>query len=404
MELYQQKSRWKIYLAVVGLAIVIVSVVYTSYLAGKLAVVEENNARFWVMAQEDVSDTDSEIDEYCDFTLHYEILASNTTIPVIIANQSGGVDWAVNFDDTTRTGLQDELNSMREGGVEPINSFGTNIYIGESKILRQLRYFPIVQFLLIGAFILFGYLGFNSARRAEQNRVWVGMAKETAHQLGTPISAILAWMEHLKAIREDDGEVQEVIVELRNDIDRLELIADRFSKIGSEPKLEPVNIYEELHKCRLYMEKRASRKVSFSFPTPYAGLLKANINPPLFDWVIENLLRNALDAMDGKGKISAEVYEDSSHVFVDISDTGSGIPAGKHKTVFQPGYTTKKRGWGLGLSLAKRIIEQYHNGKIYVKRSVEGEGTTFTISLPKSVVTQRPAVAASASKVGGVRS
>ncbi len=388
MDIYTRKSRWKLYLALLGLAIVVISILYTSYLARRLALVEQNNTRFWAMAQEDINDMDDEAFEYCDPTLHLAILESNTTIPVIIASEQGRVDWGRNWgsegNDTNKVYLEQQLEKLVDSGAEPIPSFGTNIYFGESKILQQLRFFPVVQFLLIGGFMIFGYVGFNSARRAEQNRVWVGMAKETAHQLGTPISAIVAWIEHLKLLREGDEETMEIVEELRNDVMRLELIADRFSKIGSAPKLDPVNIYEELDICRQYMEKRAPRRVDFHFPDPQEGQLSVNINPHLFDWVIENLLRNALDAMDGRGSISAEVYEDSENVYVDITDSGKGIPSGKHKRVFQPGFTTKKRGWGLGLSLAKRIIEQYHSGKIFVKRSEEGKGTTFTISLPKA--------------------
>lgn len=388
MDIYSQNSRWKIYLAVVGIAIVLISIGYTSYLARRLAVIEQNNARFYAMAQEDLSEPDPELDEYCDITLQREILTANTTIPVIIVNEAGGIDWAVNFGeeyDTDTAYLQQQLADFRQSGQPPIPSaFGTTIYFGESRILQQLRYFPFVQFMLIGAFILFGYLGFNSARRAEQNRVWVGMAKETAHQLGTPISAIVAWVEHLKLMREQDEEMQEVVSELRNDVQRLELIADRFSKIGSAPKLEVVNVYRELDKCRAYMEKRAPRRVTFDFPAAAAGQALIAINPPLFDWVIENLLRNALDAMEGRGEISAIIYEDGDNVYIDVSDTGKGIPANRFKSVFRPGYTTKKRGWGLGLSLARRIIVEYHRGQIYVKRSEEGRGTTFTISLPRA--------------------
>lgn len=391
MDIYQRKSRQKWYLAILGLAIVIFSILYTGYMAEQLAVVERNNTRFFAIAQDDLLSSDPEADEYCDFFLHSEILTSNTTIPVIIANEQGGVDWAANWGNDTRNTdkdyLQEQLSVLQENGAEPIQGYatGTALYFGESKILRQLRYFPIIQFFLIGGFIVFGYLGLNSARRSEQNRVWVGMAKETAHQLGTPISAILAWIEHLKLIREDDEETMEIADELRNDVERLELIADRFSKIGSAPKLDKINIHQELTKCKDYMQRRASRKVSFHFPDPTTNEQMVSINPPLFEWVVENLLRNALDAMGGKGEISAEVYEDNQYVFVDITDSGKGIPANNHKRVFQPGFTTKKRGWGLGLSLTKRIIEDYHGGKIFVKRSEEGKGTTFTISLPKNI-------------------
>ena len=388
MDIYARKSRWKLYLALLGLAIVVISMFYTSYLARRLAVVEQNNARFWVMAQQDLNDMDDEMSLYCDVTLQQEILTSNSTIPVLIVNEKGGIDDAVNWGDGLDTNynyLKKQLEQLREAGIEPIQSFGVELYFGESRILQQLRFFPVVQFMLFGAFMLFGYIGFNAARRAEQNRVWVGLAKETAHQLGTPITAIVGWIEHLKMVREGDEEVSDILTELNNDVGRLELIADRFSKIGSTPELKEANIYEELDNCRTYMEKRAPRKVSFDFPAADAGHIKVAINSPLFAWVVENLLRNALDAMEGKGVISAHIHEDDRHVYVDISDTGKGIPSGKFKTVFQPGYTTKKRGWGLGLSLAKRIVEQYHRGKIFVKQSEESKGTTFTISLPKSM-------------------
>ncbi|TNE58112.1 MAG: HAMP domain-containing histidine kinase, partial [Bacteroidetes bacterium] len=228
------------------------------------------------------------------------------------------------------------------------------------------------------------YLGFSASRRAEENQVWLGMAKETAHQLGTPITAILGWVEALKAANEDNPMNQEMLDELRNDVTRLELVADRFSKIGSQPDLTPVNAYDQLEKCRVYMQRRAPRKVTFDFPDPTAQEPRnIGINPPLFNWVIENLLRNAIDAMEGGiGVITAVVYDEPGQVCFDISDTGKGIPSGKFATIFKPGYSTKTRGWGLGLSLSKRIIEQYHRGKIFVKRSEQGKGTTFTIKLP----------------------
>lgn len=387
MDIYQRRSRQKIYIALLGLIIVAISTWYSTYMADRLAKVEQNSAGFLATAQDDFTSLDEEAFDYCDFTLHLQILEQTTTIPMLIVNEKGTVDWGRNWGseelDSDQDFLQTKLQEFIAAGVEPLEGYGTKIYVGESRILNQLRYFPVIQFLLIGGFILFGYWGLNSARKAEQNRVWVGMAKETAHQLGTPISAIVAWIEHLKLMRGDDEETMEIAAELRNDVQRLELVADRFSKIGSAPKLEPINIYEELDLCREYMEKRAPRKVSFHFPEAGATPKIVHINPHLFDWVVENLLRNALDAMGGKGAISAHVYEDTSNVIIDIEDTGKGIPSSSHKRVFQPGFTTKKRGWGLGLSLAKRIIEEYHKGKIFVKKSEEGKGTVFTISLPK---------------------
>lgn len=370
------------YLGVGGVLILIVSLVYTRYLSKMLAQSERTKVENFVLALHQLADTERAMDE--DVTLQQAIVSSNTTIPVAIVNDNGGIDYAVNFEREDLSYVKKEVAKLRKNGFRPIPSFaGTSVYFKESRVLRQLRFFPLIQLILIAAFVGFGYLSFSSARRAEQNRVWVGMAKETAHQLGTPISAIIAWIEHLKAVIEEENEAHDILMELRKDVERLELVADRFSKIGSTPVLERVNIYDELDQCRAYMQARAPRKVSFHFPEVSHNPLYVNLNQHLFDWVVENLLRNAIDAMDGKGSISAEVYEDGETIAIDISDTGKGIPHSRFRTVFQPGYTTKKRGWGLGLSLAKRIIEEYHDGKIFVKRSEEGKGTTFTIRFPK---------------------
>jgi signal transduction histidine kinase len=387
MDIYSRKSRWKLYLAVAGIVIVLISLVYTNYLTQQLAREERNKAQIWARAMEKLNEPMEPECEHCkDLTFFLEIIQANQTIPVMLVNDRGNVEDAVNFGTDDPEEWQKEFEKMRADGAQSIEGFGNAIYYKESTILQQLRFFPIVQLILIGAFIGFGYMGFSSARRAEQNRVWVGMAKETAHQLGTPISAIVAWIEHLKMIRQNDAEVQEVIEELSEDVNRLDLIADRFSKIGSSPELNSVNVFKELDEVRAYMQRRASRRVKFEFPDPGQAPITASINPHLFDWVLENLMRNALDAMGGQGVISTDVYEDNNYVYIDLTDTGKGIPNGKFKTVFRPGYTTKKRGWGLGLSLAKRIIEEYHSGKIFVKWSEEGKGTTFTIQLPKQPV------------------
>ncbi|MEM9921415.1 MAG: HAMP domain-containing sensor histidine kinase [Bacteroidota bacterium] len=384
MDIYTKKSRWKFYLALGGMIIVAISLFYTNYLASKLAEEERKKVETWSEAIKRIGE--GELND-CDYTLHTKISRSNTTIPVILVDDRDNIIGAANFGeslDTNMVYLVKELEKIKADGSEPIEVDPQYVYFKESYLLKLIRYFPLLQFFLIVAFIVFGYIGFSSARRAEQNQVWVGMAKETAHQLGTPISAIMAWIEHLKMTREGDEPTQEILRELDNDVGRLSLIADRFSKIGSEPTLDRINIYDELEECRAYMQRRAPRKVVFNFPKPdESEALFVNINSHLFDWVIENLLRNALDAMDGKGSISAEVYDDTNSVYIDLSDTGKGIPSSKFNTVFQPGFTTKKRGWGLGLSLAKRIIESYHSGRIFVKKSVVNEGTTFTIELPK---------------------
>ena len=381
------------YLAAAGAVIVIISMIYTKYLTDQLAREELKKVEQMKRAYETLSLPTTDTSQLnCDVTFQNSFLETNTTIPIMLVDANGNPQAARNFgekNDTSATFLTKKLKDFKAARQQPIevSIFGERqfLYFEHSFILTLLTYYPVVQLVLISAFIAFGYLGFSTARRAEQNRVWVGMAKETAHQLGTPISGIVAWIEHLQGLREEDQEMIEVLDELRNDVTRLELIADRFSKIGSAPELKPVNIYDELERCRQYMQRRAPRKVAFEFPDPAAQPpLTIRINSHLFDWVVENLIRNALDAMEqGVGKISATVYEDETSVYFDISDSGKGIPASKFKTVFQPGYTTKKRGWGLGLSLAKRIIEDYHSGRIFVKKSAPSEGTTFTIQLPK---------------------
>ncbi len=379
MDIYAQKDRWKIYLAIGGIAIILVSIFYTNYLAQALGNEERAKVENWALAQQQIIEGKAQ-----ELQLHLQVITSNNTIPVILVNDRNQIESAANFGpelDLDEEFLQQELKRLQDKGVEPIRGDVYSIYYKESTLLRQLRYFPVIQFFLIGAFIFLGYLGFSSARKSEQNRVWAGMAKEAAHQLGTPISAISAWMDHLRALREDDPEVVEVVEELERDLGRLELITERFSKIGSLPELKTVNLYEEIENGRQYMERRAPRHVQFDFPDPKQELL-ARINPPLFNWVLENLLRNALDAMNGRGTITVQAYMVDDKVAVDVTDTGKGIPSGKRTSVFKPGYSTKKRGWGLGLSLAKRIIEQYHHGKIFVKWSEEGKGTTFTLHLP----------------------
>ncbi len=383
MDIYRRKSRWKWYLGAVGIIIVLISLVYTNFLSKRLAEGERTKAENIALAMTTINEAD--YTENLDLEL--QTIQSNTTIPIIIQYENGTLE-AINFSEerlSDSTFLARQVTAMEKEGFEPIsNSLGQKFYYKESTVLRLLRFFPLVQLILIASFIGFGYLGLSAARRSEQNRVWVGMAKETAHQLGTPISGMVAWLENLKLLREEDGEVLEIVEELGKDVNRLELIADRFSKIGSSPKLEPIDLYYELDQCRSYMERRAPRKVKFDFPGPQTGIATVNINAHLFDWVIENLLRNALDAMGSEGNISATIYEEGSQFCIDISDTGKGILPSRFKTVFQPGFTTKKRGWGLGLSLAKRIIEDYHKGKIFVKDSIENVGTTFTIKLPKA--------------------
>lgn len=386
MDIYEKKSRWKVYLALAAIAIIAISMLYTINISKQLADGEKSKVELYKKVLESLNDPNN-LNK--DISLETELINSEIlkNIPVIFVDESGiiygGANWG-EARDTNMVFLQKKLGEIKKSGRKPIEGEGyaRYIYYEHTRLLKLLTYFPIIQVFLILVFVFIGYMAFSSAKKSEQNQVWVGMAKETAHQLGTPISAILAWIEHLDQIVDKDPESTEIIGELKNDVNRLELIADRFSKIGSTPRLQTINLVQELDNNKKYMQKRAPRKVVFDFPDVEQKPVYAEINPHLFDWVIENLIRNALDAMDSTGKIQCTLQVSENHVIIDLKDTGKGIPSSKWKTVFQPGYTTKKRGWGLGLSLAKRIIESYHHGKIFVKHSAPDKGTCFTIQLP----------------------
>jgi two-component sensor histidine kinase len=314
-----------------------------------------------------------------------EVASNPASAPAIYTDSASNIITYGNID-TTRIKkdpayLPRLLEDMKANGDTMQISLGYGkkniIYYMESPQLQALRYFPIMMFVIVGMFIVVAYLLFSTSRRSEQNLVWVGMAKETAHQLGTPLSSLIAWLEYLKL----KGVNDEMTQEIAQDVKRLEMITERFSKIGSQPVLNIENVNEALANAIDYISKRSPKTVQFVFHNK--GKLGVPLNIPLFAWVIENLCRNAVDAMDGNGKITIEVSDLQQYVYIDISDTGKGIPRSQQKTIFEPGFTTKKRGWGLGLSLVKRIIEQYHGGKIFVKRSEPGKGTTFRIVLNK---------------------
>ena len=391
MDHNSQRSHWKIYLAIAGLVILLISLFYTTYLAQRLREGERNKALLLFDAYNSINDqSDPETaDVEADLTLPTNIIIANNDIPIMVVDKDDRVIYAKNFGealDTNQVFLQEKLLNLKRKGPEPtmLTDSQQYLYYQNSRLHELLTYFPFLQLLLLGAFVAIGYISVNNARRAEQNRVWVGMAKETAHQLGTPISAIIGWIEHLRDSPNTDTDELEVLKEMQNDVDRLDLIADRFSKIGSAPALSPVDIYAQMREITTYIRRRASRKIIFEEPAESTAPLLVGINPPLFNWVIENIMRNALDALEeGTGTIAWTVHSFDDHIEIDISDTGKGIPPSKLKVVFEPGFTTKARGWGLGLSLAKRIIENYHKGKIFVKHSKLNEGTTFAIHLPK---------------------
>jgi len=316
-----------------------------------------------------------------------EVAVNSASVPVIYTDStrynvlaSGNVD-SLKIKDPIFVKEMLVLMASENQPIEVEIGDGSKSYIfyKESILLTQLKYYPYVMFSIIGLFLFVAYLLFSTARRVEQNQVWVGMAKETAHQLGTPLSSLIAWLEYLRS----KGLDPETAAEIEKDVKRLETITERFSKIGSVPKLDTVDLVKVLSDAVNYMKLRTSKNISFSIDSGNEKEVCGQLNVPLFEWVIENLIRNAVDAMDGNGSIIISLSDQIQFVYIDITDTGKGIPKSKYKTVFEPGFTTKKRGWGLGLSLTKRIIENYHSGKIFVKSSEIDKGTSFRIVLNK---------------------
>jgi signal transduction histidine kinase len=495
MQQFAQKQRWKVALFVAGAAIVGLTLWYSGTIARTLRKEEQLKVQLWSEAivqraelvryterlfeslrKEERSKANLLIEGYrlleaqppgsnCDVTLNAAVIQANQTIPLLVQNERGLIEFTLNlplemsqdsaaidslarvlrdrgsvirFDRGASTVYYDESTRFRELRAvmsDLIKSFITQTVINsasipvllldstrtklvrteriglselqdtaaliadfstgnppivldlpevgrqyilydESMVLKQLRFFPIIQLIIIAGFLLFAYLIFSTFRRVEQNRVWVGMAKETAHQLGTPLSALLAWVHVL----EEQGLDPEIIVELNKDLDRLQTVADRFSKIGSEPELKRLDLADFVQDSIKYMKPRMPRRVTFQVDVDPG--LQAKFSPPLYGWVLENLVKNAVDAMAGDGTLTVHLSRQNRQAMLDITDTGKGIPKSQHRSVFEPGFTTKKRGWGLGLSLVKRIVEQYHGGKIFVLRSEEGAGTTFRVTLP----------------------
>ena len=350
MDNYSKAGKWKIILGLIGVIFLIIPWFYTNYLATKLEEGERAKVEIFAKTLEEVVNNE---DLNADFTYQYEILEKFKDIPMIAIDEEGKVKEVFNIDELTDT--LEMVQSFKKTGIAPIEGFGyaRYIYYKHPYILTLLSYFPWVQLFLLLIYILIGYAVFSASRREEQNRVWVGMAKETAHQLGTPISGIMGWIENLKMnLDPNESDQTEIIYEMERDVNKLQQVADRFSKIGSVPDLHKRSLIEELLVCKNYIEARASRNVVFDFPESSPAQFYSMINTNLFHWVIENLLRNALDAMDGKGVIKFQVSQEQVGVNkISIQDTGKGIPASKVKTIFKPGYTTKERGWGLGLSL-----------------------------------------------------
>ncbi|WP_416868085.1 MAG: sensor histidine kinase [Imperialibacter sp.] len=396
LEFYKDNSNFKWVVVLIAILISIGSIYYTNIVVESLKEREKRLIDLFANTLEYTANEDGEANLTFIFD---EIIVANNSIPVIIADEFGIPSQSKNVKkaDEAKTEreririLAETLKDM-EKDHEPIvvtlrnknknyEITGYNyIYYQNSDLLKQLTYYPYIQLSVIFLFGLIAYIAFNSSRSAEQNRVWVGLAKETAHQLGTPLSSLMAWVEYFKT--DDRFKDSDIIPELNKDIERLEMITSRFSNIGSVPQLNEENLYDALEETISYLQKRVSTRVKFILSAFPNKDIKADINKPLFAWVVENLCKNAVDAMSGTGTIEIKILKaNEGKVMVDISDTGKGIPKSKIGSVFQPGYTSKKRGWGLGLTLVKRIIENYHTGKIFVKSSELDKGTTFRIVL-----------------------
>lgn len=374
---------WRSLLAVIAIAIVSGTVFYSNYLGRKIAREERQKVEEWVEASNALLSATTG-----DTRLPFKIIQDNDDVPVIWTNERDSIIQFINLDSQKviiDTGyIRKKLNEFRAINepvkwTDPYDSTRFNLYyFGHTSLLNEVRYYPLVQLLIVALFIIITLLALQSRNRSVQNMLWTGMAKETAHQLGTPVSSMQGWVEMLK---ERQG-AEQIAAEMEKDVERLKLVSDRFGKIGSVPQLEPHNTVEQVQRMVDYVKKRAAGKVQFHFIHEHAIMI-APLSPPLFDWVIENLLKNALDAMDDNGSITVTLKEETGKVLIDIADTGKGIASQNINRVFKPGFTTKKRGWGLGLSLSKRIIEQYHKGKLFVKQSEVGKGTTFRIELKK---------------------
>ncbi len=364
------------------------SIIYTNNLVGKLRKGEEEKIRLWAEAVEFSSLP--EVDPSALTFISTNIIGPDNTLPVIVVDSATNEIYdARNVDEdfSARKRMLDKMRSENDpfkiiihNGVGGKISDIQYVYYRNSYLLRQLSTYPYIQLSVIGIFGFIAYLAFSYSRKSEQNKVWVGMAKETAHQLGTPLSSLMAWVEYIKTIPGMENR-DDVIQELQKDVHRLEMITARFSNIGSMPTLKNELVYDAINECLNYLKPRLSSKVNFRIDAD-SPELTAQLNKPLFEWVMENIVKNGIDAMSGIGNIIVTIGQDTpSEVFVDIADDGKGIAKGKVKDVFKPGFSTKKRGWGLGLALAQRIIENYHNGRIFVKSSQTDVGTTFRIVL-----------------------
>lgn len=379
----QQWMNWRSLLAIIAMAIVITTIFYSQLLAGKIAMEERHKVEAWAEAQQFIAKATPDQ----DILFATIIMAGQTEIPIIETNEKDSITNYHNIDSqkvARNPGyLQKKLREFKNS-KSPIDTYlntdaskFNRYYYGESLLLKQIRYYPIVQLIIVALFIVVTLLALASRHRSVQNQLWAGMAKETAHQLGTPLSALEGWVEMMKENPADKS----MLLEMEKDVGRLKLVSDRFSKIGSKPQLEKRDLVQTIHQVVEYVKKRAPSKILFQVDDGGQKEMPVQISPPLFEWVVENILKNALDAMEGKGQITVMLKSTGTQAIIDITDTGKGISAANLRKVFNAGFTTKKRGWGLGLTLSRRIVEQYHGGELFVKQSEPGKGTTFRIVL-----------------------
>ncbi|MCD4795399.1 MAG: HAMP domain-containing histidine kinase [Bacteroidales bacterium] len=383
MNIYSKKQILKLGLFIIAILIGVGIIYYSGNLASKIAEQERGRIEIWAKSMIELSEIN--LDILISPTL-YKIMEDNKTIPVILTDDSLNIISHRNLNERIvgdSVLLHKELDRMKKQHdpiiIELASEHKNYVFYKDSALLTNLIYYPFIQIFVVTFFIIISYWAFSSSRKAEENQLWAGMSKETAHQLATPISSLVAWIELLK-LKENDPKL---IEEVQKDVKRLETITERFSGIGSTPVLVKNNLYKILTYAVSYLQSRTSKKIEYILNFNKSGELFIPLNESLFEWVIENMCKNAIDAMQGKGKIIISVTEKKDRIFIDIQDTGKGIPKSNYKTIFKPGYTTKKRGWGLGLSLVKRIIETYHSGKIFVKTSDINKGTTFRIHLKR---------------------
>lgn len=365
----------------VAVVIAIGSLIISHYFVADLSKEERNKIKIWAEATKEAVRSE----ENTNMNLIIQILESNTTIPVILYDEKDDFFMSTNINLPDEGDIQlflrkksEDFKKKNEPIIIEIDDLKQYVYYDDSHTLKRLQLYPYIQLGVLGVFVLIAFLALTSTMKMEQDRVWVGLSKETAHQLGTPISSLLAWIELLRLKNTDST----ILVDMEKDVSRLQVITERFSKIGSTPSFDKKDIRLVLQQSITYLERRISKQVVFETNFPDAPLYSL-INEALFSWVIENLTKNAVDAMGGHGCIKYILQEKDNVIFIDIRDTGKGIPKSRFKTVFSPGFTTKSRGWGLGLSLTKRIVETYHKGRIYVKASEINVGTTFRIELRK---------------------